>query len=124
MEEHKRICPQCKGVGMLPPKRQRTYSSDPTKKWCNLCKNFLDRKEFYAGGGYCKKCQCSRVRPIRRKCLKKHDKICPICAVKYMGSKKQIYCTRKCNCEAMTRNKSYRSYNFLSNDQIDQISKE
>ena len=109
MDDNKRICPRCKGCGTLPAKIQRTYSDDPTKKWCNLCKKFLDRsKEFYKGTGHCKKCQKGKIRiknydPEKRK---KYESKCYTCGNKFLGYiVYQLYCSRKCNCIAMTAKK-------------------
>lgn len=125
MSEERRICTTCKGCGTLPLKRQRTYSDDPTKKWCNLCKNFLDKeKEFYVGTGYCKKCQSDRVRikrydPEKRK---KYESNCYTCGNKFLGYKLyQLYCSRRCNCIAMGKKKAFNAYSLLPNELRDQI---
>lgn len=122
MSEDKRICPRCKGCGTIPPKKKRTYSDDPTKKWCNLCKQFKDRvKDFYGVNGvtgYCKPCQNNRNREKR----KKYKNNCYGCGKRFLGYRvDQLYCSHKCSCAAMRKKKKYHAYSKLPNELRDQV---
>lgn len=111
MESEERTCPRCQGIGKI--KKKYRISNDPHLKWCYKCLQFIPRINFYRNTSCCKVCHSNKQKPRR---FFKH---CTRCGIGYWAvSESQFFCSRRCNCAALSE---YKMYNSTPNDFRDEV---
>jgi len=124
MDKTRITCPRCKGCGKVKPVKKRIISYDPSKKWCGKCEMFLPLDCFYANTSSCKTCHCtkSRKRRYNPDSRKKYNCVCNVCGIQFLGYRKeQVYCSRKCNCNRLTIERNFYSYEDIPDSIVDAV---